>query len=78
MRDRPMRTPPMFRPCVRPQRPSVIAFLLRKYAVFPLSLASIQTALFDGSLAPYIPDRTCLCEGPRVAFCRLFARCDYV
>jgi hypothetical protein len=35
-------------------------------------------ALFDGSLAPYIPDRTCLCEGPRVAFCRLFARCDYV
>jgi hypothetical protein len=42
MRDRPMRTPPMLRPCIRPQRPSVIAFLPRKYAVFPLSLASIQ------------------------------------
>lgn len=37
-----MRTPPMLRPCVRPRRPSVIAFLPRKYAVFPLSLASIE------------------------------------
>jgi len=33
-------------------------------------------ALFDGSLAPYIPDRACLVR-VRVAFCR-FARCDYV
>ena len=26
-----------------------------------------STTRFDGSLAPYIPNRTCLCEGPRQA-----------
>jgi len=43
---------------------SVLTFLPRKYAVFPLLPTSIQ-ALFDGSLAPYIPDRTCLVRVPR-------------
>ena len=55
----------MLRPCARPRRPSVVTFLPRKYAVFPLLRTFDPIALFDGSLALYIPDRACPVRVPR-------------